>query len=74
MLMFQDLAPRKKVIFSDSDEIVPVVPINSENIGNTLGNTLFDNDDDSGDDLNFTIKEHYEGANGQKVCQLVTST
>lgn len=57
----------KKVVFSDNEES----PRKNKSLlehsaHNAKGKTLFE-DDDSGDELNFNIKKHFEGKNGQKV-------
>ncbi|KAG6456786.1 hypothetical protein O3G_MSEX009939 [Manduca sexta] len=67
-----DKTPNKKVIFSDNDDdITPIM--NGEgkkSQKHNAKNTLFDDNDESEDDVNFEIKQQFEGKKGQKVLDL----
>ncbi|XP_026321007.1 probable RNA-binding protein CG14230 isoform X2 [Hyposmocoma kahamanoa] len=65
-----DKVHNKKIVFSDN-EASPTKKkfLLDHSAHKTKGKTLFD-DDDSGDELNFNIKKHYEGKKGQKVLDL----
>ncbi|XP_072942908.1 probable RNA-binding protein CG14230 [Epargyreus clarus] len=77
-----DKVPNKKVIFSDDDdervttqESQNGLPVNqTENVKNNVRNkkskTLFDEDDDSDNEVNFEIKKQFEGKKGQKVLDM----
>ncbi|XP_049876907.1 probable RNA-binding protein CG14230 [Pectinophora gossypiella] len=77
-----DKVQNKKLIFYDDDEPPKQKNLNIDNKHNTeKGNkssgrghgkksTLFGDNDDSGDELNFEIKKQFEGKKGQKVLDL----
>lgn len=74
VMILQDNVQNKKVIFSDSE--APATKYDSLSNNPTKANTknLFEGND-SGDELNFDIKKHYEGKKGQKVnCKIPTLT
>lgn len=67
-----DKVQNKKILFSDSEDTARE-NINGYNSGKTQAKmhkqSLFD-ENDSGDEVNFEIKEHFEGKKGQKVLDL----
>ncbi|XP_053615004.1 probable RNA-binding protein CG14230 [Plodia interpunctella] len=67
-----DKVKNKKIVFSDTEHEIDVKQIfpNNENLNQNKKNNLFDEDDDSPDELSFEIKKHYEGKQGQKVLDL----
>lgn len=67
VLFLQDKVRNKKVVFSDSETSPTKKKLLLDHSPHkTKRKSLFD-DDESGDELNFNIKEHYEGKKGQKV-------
>lgn len=61
---FQDKVQNKKIVFSYNEDDTPQT--NGHVKATKQKGTLF-NDEDSGDDVDFAIKEQFEGKKGQKV-------
>lgn len=69
-----DKIQNKKITFSDSDDEKIVKPTNNKNLeeeNDTFKNkSLFDENDEDDDNINFEIKEQFEGKKGQKILEL----
>lgn len=66
VVFLQDKGYNKKVVFSDNEASPIKNKLFDHSPHKAKAKSLFE-DDDSGDELNFNIKKHYEGKKGQKV-------
>ncbi|KOB79443.1 50kDa lectin [Operophtera brumata] len=67
-----DRVQNKKIVFSDNEDDTPQSTGNSKQKQkkNTKNKGILFDDEDSGDDVDFAIKEQFEGKKGQKVLDL----
>ncbi|KOB75649.1 50kDa lectin [Operophtera brumata] len=67
-----DKVQNKKIVFSDNEDDTPQSTGNAKQKQkkNTKSKGILFDDEDSGDDVDFAIKEQFEGKKGQKVLDL----